>query len=158
MAFLYELGQARAGLGHDLDAVGVVANQLREPFRCQRACRRHHAHLAVAGDGGAGLHRRLQPHDRDHQGLPQLLERRPRGGVACRDEQLRPGALDVAADRESTRAHLFERTVAVRAVGGIGDVEQILRGQDAPDLAGDAQAAHAGVEDADGPPRAIHQA
>jgi len=50
----------------------------------------------------------------------------------------------------------FEGPVSVRAVGGVGDLEQVFAGQGAPDLAGDAEATHAGIEDADGPPRPLH--
>ena len=46
------------------------------------------------------------------------------------------------ADGERSRPHLFERSVAVRAVGGVGDVEEVLSGQGPPDLAGDAETAH----------------
>ena len=47
-------------------------------------------------------------------------------------------------------ADLGDRQRAVRAVGGVADVDDVLVGQQVDDGARDGQAADAGVEDADG--------
>ena len=74
----------------------------------------------------------------------------PGRGVAGHDDDLRPRRLEVPAHGQGALAHLVHRAVAVRAVRGVGDVEEVLGGKGAPDLAGDAQPADPGIEDAHG--------
>ena len=154
VALLDEVGQSRTGLGQDVDAGRVLAHEPRVARRGQRARGCHHGHLPVPREGGRGLHRGLQADDGDRQGLPELLEGRSGRGVACGNEHPGPQPLHVGAHHQRARTHLMEGTIPVGTVGGVRDVEKVFGGKGAPYLARDAQAAHAGIEHADGPPRA----
>src|SRR2546428_842304 len=102
----------------------------RLPASPRSRCSVRRAIAGAAADGCAG---RPRPRTGAGEGLPERRERRPRGGVAGSDEEFGPGPLAVPPDRQHTRAHLFEGPIAVGTVGGVGDVQQVLCGQGAPD-------------------------
>src|SRR6185369_3367389 len=72
-------------------------------------------------------------------------------GVASDDDELGAGAGQVAAHGERPLAYLGVRAITVGAIRGVGDVEHVLGGKGAPDLARHAEAADAGIEERDQP-------
>ena len=133
---------ARVERSHELGVPAARDGRLGGQEPDAAVARRQHGSVGLRGE---------HADDRHRERPLQIRERRGRGRVARRDDQLDALALQVARDLSREAADLGERARAVREPGGVSQVEEVLVREGDEALVQDGQAAHARVEDADRP-------
>lgn len=149
IAALDMLDQPRAGLGDHLQVARMLLQQVMEFLPAQRGAGGEDSDHAAARGRHRRLHGRLHADERQRIGRAQMLDRGDRRGVAGDDDQLGSGSDQLLGDRHAACPDLRLGLAAIRAVAAVGEIDQLLGRQLAPDLAQHRQAADAGIEYAD---------
>ena len=144
--------EARAGDREEPHARIERADELVVASGLDGGLRGQQPDAPVAGrlDGGVGLgcdH----ADDRHREALLQLRQSGRGRGVAGRDDQLHALRLEEAGDLAGEAADLVERPRAVGEPRVVAEVDEVLVRHRHEALVEDGEAAHARVEDADGP-------
>ena len=108
-----------------------------------------HPNHACLRRGSRRLDRRLHGDHRNRQRGPQRLGGRGGAGVRRDHDCLRILPEQEIRDGPGSPADLFDRLVAPGGVLRVGDIEEVLVRQLAPDFAQHRETAHAGIENTD---------
>ena len=137
-----------AGLQHDLDVRAVPVEQPGKLDARERLRRGQHTDYSGPGRRCCRLEGRFHADDRQGKARAQRVDRHSCGGVTGDDDRLCVLADQKLRDGDRSLFDECVRSLAVRRVCGIRDVQQILAGKLLPDLSQHGQAADTGIEHA----------
>ena len=143
LSALDELDQIRARFRQDLDALAKPVQQAGETRAGQGARGGEDADHAGTGSEGGRLDRRFHGDHRDRQSRPQFRSCGRRGGVAGDDDGLGAHGHEPVCEMRRARTNEFIRVPAVRDVGGVADVDDVLGRHQATNRSRHGQAADA---------------